>query len=189
MGIITILSVAVGLAMDAFAVSVAAGIRMGGATGRQTFRLAFHFGFFQFIMPILGWTAGNFVEDVIGAFDHWIAFTLLGFIGGRMILESFDRGGGSSFRGDPTRGLTLVGLSIATSIDALAVGLGLGVLHESILYPSMIIGLVAGAFSVAGMELGRNIGVMLSRKMEAAGGVILIVIGTKILLDHTILAP
>jgi len=187
MGILTILAIAVGLAMDAFAVSIAVGIKLGCVTGRQSFRLAFNFGFFQFIMPLIGWGAGYAVEDVIGAYDHWIAMALLSFIGGKMIYETFQKDRSGGFNYDPTKGLRLLGLSIATSIDAFAVGLSLGVLNEGIWYPSIIIGFVAAAFTVLGLELGCKIGMILNRKIEIFGGIILIGIGIKIVLNHVFL--
>jgi putative Mn2+ efflux pump MntP len=188
MGFLTILIVAVGLAMDAFTVSIAAGIKLGCVTGRQSFRMAFAFGFFQFMMPIIGWVAGYAVEDYIGAFDHWVAFALLSFIGGKMIYECFETEAVPSFRGDPTKGLTLLALAVATSIDAFAVGLSFGVLHQGILYPSIVIGIIAALFSVVGLEAGCRIGTFLNRKMEFIGGIILIIIGVKIVLDHTVFA-
>ena len=188
MGTLTILIIAVGLAMDAFAVSTAVGIKLKNVTGGHIFRLSFHFGFFQFMMPILGWAAGYTVEDIISAFDHWVAMALLGLIGGKMIIESLYNDNPQKFKSDPTRGLTLLGLSLATSIDAFAVGLSLGVLNEGIWYPSIIIGLVAAAFTMLGLKLGSRIGMIFSRKMETAGGVILIGIGIKIVLGHTLFA-
>ena len=188
MGLLTILSIAVGLAMDAFAVSIAAGLRLGCVTGRQIFRLAFHFGFFQFMMPILGWMTGNTIENVIGTYDHWGACAILGLIGGKMIVESFKNSNARIAAADPTKGIALLSLSIATSIDAYAVGLSLGFLNESIWYPSIIIGFVAAAFTILGLELGCRIGMVLSRKMEIVGGIILIGIGIKIVLDHTVFA-
>jgi len=189
MGFLTIIFIAAGLAMDAFTVAVAAGIRLGCVTGRQVFRLAFHFGFFQFMMPVAGWAVGAAVEEYIAAFDHWVAMGLLGFIGGKMIYESFAAGSGTVFTtDDPTRGWTLLGLSVATSIDAFAVGLSLGVLDAAIWFPSVVIGIVAAVFTVIGLELGCRIGSMLNRRMELLGGIILIGIGVKIVLDHTILS-
>ena len=173
--------------MDAFAVSISTGIKLGCVTGRQTFRVAFHFGFFQFIMPVLGWLGGSAMAGIIGSFDHWVAMGLLGFIGGKMIHEALDETAGKDTAIDPTKGLYLISLSIATSIDALAVGLTLGVLHQSIWYPSIIIGLVAAGFTVLGMEIGCRIGIRFSKNMEIIGGIILIAIGVKIVLDHTIL--
>lgn len=187
MNVFTTIVVATALAMDAFAVSISTGIKLGCVTGRQTFRVAFHFGFFQFIMPVLGWLGGSAMAGIIGSFDHWVAMGLLGFIGGKMIHEAFDETAGKDTAIDPTRGLYLISLSIATSIDALAVGLTLGVLHQNIWYPSIIIGLVAAGFTVLGMEIGCRIGIRFSKNMEIIGGIILIAIGVKIVLDHTIL--
>ena len=147
-------------------------------------RMAAHFGFFQFLMPILGWLAGIAVVDYIHAFDHWIAMGLLGFIGGKMIYEAYHGLASTTFSGDPTRGATLLMLSVATSIDALAVGLSLGVLHSNILYPSIIIGLVAGGFTILGIRLGCRLGMRFSRRVEIFGGLILIAIGIKIVLEH-----
>ena len=188
MGTLTILIIAVGLAMDAFAVSTAVGIKLKNVTGGHIFRLSFHFGFFQFMMPILGWVAGYTVEDIISTFDHWTAMALLSIIGGKMIIDSFGNNRSQKFKSDPTRGLTLLGLSLATSIDAFAVGLSLGVLNEGIWYPSIIIGLVAATFTILGLKLGNRIGMIFSKKMETTGGLILIGIGIKIVLDHTLFA-
>ncbi|MCE5249110.1 manganese efflux pump MntP family protein [bacterium] len=188
MELLTILALAVALAMDAFAVSVAAGIRLGCVTGGQTFRLASHFGFFQFLMPVLGWSLGASMEKVISSFDHWIAMLLLGFIGGKMIYEALVKSDTSKLPSDPTRGFHLYGLSVATSIDALAVGISLGVLNRNIWYPSIIIGIVAAAFTVVGIRLGCRIGLRFSKNMEILGGIILIAIGVKIVLDHTVFA-
>ncbi len=186
MPIFELFVIAVGLAMDAFAVSIATGIRLGCATGRQTFRMAFHFGFFQFLMPVLGWTAGSAVGRYISAFDHWVAMALLAFIGGKMIYEALHHGDNATTAADPTRGMTLIGLAVATSIDAFAVGLSLGVLKLGILFPSVLIGVVAAAFSTAGIKLGCRIGMAFSRRLEVLGGLVLIGIGIKIVLDHVV---
>jgi putative Mn2+ efflux pump MntP len=185
MPFIELLAIAVGLAMDAFAVSIAAGIRLGCVTGRQTFRMAFHFGFFQFMMPILGWFAGTAAERFTGAFDHWVAMGLLSYIGVKMIMEAMRHTEKDTApTRDPTRGATLLGLAVATSIDAFAVGFSLGMLNLGIWLPSILIGIVAAAFTTVGIKLGCRIGLMFSRRMEIVGGVILIGIGVKILLDH-----
>ncbi|MHB9030560.1 MAG: manganese efflux pump MntP [Candidatus Latescibacterota bacterium] len=183
-----LIAIAVGLAMDAFAVSIATGIRLGCVTGRQTFRMAFHFGFFQFLMPILGWMAGAFAGRYISAFDHWVAMALLVFIGGKMVYEALrqEHAPGETITADPTRGSTLIGLAVATSIDAFAVGLSLGILNLGIVFPSIIIGVVAAAFTTIGMKLGCGIGVLFSRRMEILGGLILIGIGIKIVMEHGI---
>jgi putative Mn2+ efflux pump MntP len=180
---IEIFLIAVGLAMDAFAVSLIAGTLKNVRGPRATFRLAFHFGLFQFIMPLIGWSAGVKIVNLISGFDHWIAFGLLAFVGVRMITS----GCGSReepFDGDPSRGYTLVALAVATSIDALAVGLSLGVVRLSIWYPAVVIGLVAGGLSLLGVRLGRKVGAAFGKRMEIVGGLILIAIGLRILFSH-----
>lgn len=174
---------AVALAMDAFAVAIATGIVLGDVSGRQTFRLSFHFGLFQFLMPVVGWMAGRTVERWISGYGHWAAFGLLGFIGGKMVCEGVGGKEEEAVR-DPTRGLSLVMLSVATSVDALAVGLSLGVLNARIWYPAVVIGVVCCAMTAAGMHLGRPLGVRFGEKMEIAGGIILIGIGLRILAGH-----
>jgi putative Mn2+ efflux pump MntP len=183
---LTLLGIAVGLAMDAFAVAIATGIVLGTVSGRQTFRLAFHFGLFQFLMPVVGYLAGMTVERYIAEYDHWLAFALLVYIGGKMVHEGFrgeeEEGNGGK---DPTRGMSLVVLSVATSIDALAVGVSLGVLHnEGIVYPGVVIGVVACTFTAAGLHLGKRLGAVFGKRMEIVGGVVLVAIGVKILLDQ-----
>lgn len=180
----TLLGIAVGLAMDAFAVAIATGLALGEVSARQTFRLSWHFGFFQFLMPVIGWMAGLTVERWIAAYDHWLAFGLLGFIGGKMIHEAVTGMDGEKAAGDPTRGVSLVVLSVATSVDALAVGLSLGVLHVRIWQPAVVIGIVACALTAAGMHLGRRLGERFGKRMEVAGGAVLIAIGLKILVSH-----
>lgn len=170
--------------MDALAVAIATGIALGKVSGRQTFRLAFHFGFFQFLMPVIGWLAGLSVERYISGYDHWLAFGLLGFIGGKMIVESFGPREGKQAPSDPTRGVSLVVLSVATSVDALAVGISLGVLHVTIWYPAVVIGIVAGGLTAVGMHIGRPLGNRFGRSMEAVGGAVLVAIGLRILLQH-----
>ncbi|MCX7425574.1 MAG: manganese efflux pump MntP family protein [Planctomycetia bacterium] len=180
---LNMLGIAVGLAMDALAVSVAIGLSLARVTPRHTFRIAFHFGLFQFIMPILGWLGGNVLAPYIGAWDHWIAFGLLGYVGGKMLWEAgSERNPGG--KADPTRGVMLVTLSIATSIDALAVGLSMAMIHVSIWGPSVVIGLVAAALSAIGITFGRRFGSRWGYWAEVAGGGVLLVIGTRILLSH-----
>jgi putative Mn2+ efflux pump MntP len=152
-------------------------------TGRHIFRLGFHFGLFQALMPVIGWLAGQTVVRFVSAWDHWIAFALLVLIGGRMIREALSGGEKADDR-DPTRGLSLVMLSIATSIDALAVGFSLSVIGVSIWFPAFIIGLVAGALTVIGMLVGRRMGDRWGPRVEILGGVVLIMIGTRILCEH-----
>jgi putative Mn2+ efflux pump MntP len=184
MGLLTLLGIAVGLAMDAFAVSIGIGLSSPHVSGRTTFRLAWHFGLFQFLMPIVGWLAGHSVERWISGVDHWIAFGLLAAIGGHMIYEAVWGDEAERAAKDPTRGASLVVLSIATSIDALAVGLSLALLGVEIWYPAAVIGVVAFAFTAVGLHLGRRFGALFGRRMEVIGGLILIAIGVRILVDH-----
>lgn len=169
--------------MDAFAVAIATGLTIRPISGRHVFRMAFHFGLFQFMMPILGWLAGQTLHVWISAFDHWIAFALLGFIGGKMIWESFheERREG---RGDPTRGWLLLTLSVATSIDALAVGLSLAFLKVSIWMPSVVIGVVAAGMTALGITFGSRVGARFGKWAERAGGAVLVGIGARILYLH-----
>jgi putative Mn2+ efflux pump MntP len=172
--------------MDAFAVAVATGVVLGKVSGRQTFRLAFHFGLFQFLMPVIGYLAGMTVERWMQAYDHWLAFALLALIGGKMVHQGWNGSGESGNGGkDPTRGMSLVLLSVATSVDALAVGVSLGVLHTGgIVYPGIVIGVVACTFTAAGLHMGKRLGTAFGKRMEVAGGIVLVGIGLKILLDH-----
>ena len=182
---LTLIGIAIGLAMDAFAVSIAAGLTLKTVDARQTFRLAWHFGLFQALMPIVGWLAGLSIERWIAPVDHWIAFGLLAAIGSKMIYEAFrDADDEEARRGDPTKGWSLVLLSLATSIDALAVGLSLALLDVSIWWPALVIGLVAGAFTTLGIRLGSRFGAVLGRRMEIVGGIVLVAIGVKILVEH-----
>lgn len=184
MSTLTLIGIAIGLAMDAFAVAIGAGMTLKTVSARQTFRLAWHFGLFQAFMPVIGWLAGLTVAKWIAPLDHWIAFGLLAVIGGKMIYEALKGDGEEAERGDPTRGWSLILLSIATSIDALAVGLSLALLGVSIWWPAIVIGLVAGAFTTLGLQLGKRFGALLGRRMEVVGGIVLIGIGVKILVEH-----
>ncbi len=180
---LTLFGLALALAMDAFAVALGTGTVLARLTGRHIFRLAFHFGLFQALMPVIGWLAGQTIVQWVSAWDHWIAFGLLALIGGRMIREALSEEDTETGR-DPTRGLSLVLLSIATSIDALAVGFSLSVIGVSIWLPALVIGLVAGALTVAGMLIGDRIGNRWGPRVEVLGGLILIGIGLRILVEH-----
>jgi len=180
---LNILGIAVGLAMDALAVSIAAGLTIPRLTGRHVFRLAWHFGLFQFMMPILGWLAGTTISQHIQAYDHWLAFGLLALIGGKMLREGL-AADGSQDKGDPTRGLMLVTLSVATSIDALAVGLSIAFLQVSVWVPSVVIGIVAGTLTTLGIVFGSRLGKRWQHRAEIAGGCVLILIGIRILISH-----
>lgn len=186
MQLLNISAIAVALAMDAFAVAIAAGVMLKKVSFRQNFRLAWHFGLFQAMMPVLGWSAGLSIRSWIENYAHWVAFGLLVFVAQGMLRAAFKKENGENERKDPTRGLTMVMLSVATSIDALAVGLSLSMISVSIWTPALIIGLVAGAFTTAGMHLGKKIGsaTRMSRYAEALGGIVLLLIGFNILREH-----
>lgn len=186
MASVEVVAIAIALAMDAFAVSVAAGVTLRRVSGRQTFRLAWHFGLFQAIMPMIGWGAGLTIQELIASFDHWVAFALLVLIGGRMIVGSIRDDEEHIKRAEPTRGWNLVMLSVATSIDALAVGLSLAMLRISVWVPALVIGLVAATFTAGGLHLGGYVGrrLRVARYAALIGGVVLVVIGGRILHEH-----
>lgn len=186
MDTITVLSIALGLSMDAFAVSVTSGITIKNLKIRHAAKIAFFFGFFQLIMPVAGWLAGLSLRNFISGLDHWLAFGLLGFVGGKMIWESFKMGPETENKPNPLDFAVLLMLSIATSIDALAVGLTFSFLNVSIAMPVLIIGLVTFLMSLAGVFIGERFGHIFENKIETAGGIILTGIGVKILLEHTL---
>lgn len=169
--------------MDAFAVAVATSVLLRRVSGRQVFRLAWHFGLFQAMMPLIGWFAGRSVVTLVSAYDHWVAFAILSIIGARAIHSAFS-GEDPAQRGDPTRGLSLIVLSIATSIDALAVGLSFAMLNVRIWYPAAVIGLVAMTMTTLGMLWGSRLGEKFGRGVEILGGVVLIGMGLHILISH-----
>lgn len=184
MELIAILGTAVGLAMDAFAVALATSVSLGVVTRRQVFRFAFHFGLFQAMMPTLGWLAGRVINPYIQSWDHWVAFGLLSLVGGKAIYEALWGDEDGPDKSDPTRGWTLVALSVATSIDAFAVGLTFAMLRVAIWYPAAVIGIVTAALTTVGMLLGGRLGSRFGQRMEIAGGLVLIGIGVKILIEH-----
>jgi putative Mn2+ efflux pump MntP len=179
-----LLGLAVALAMDAFAVALSAGVVLPELTPRHLFRLSFHFGLFQGLMPIIGWLVGVRLQGFVSAYAHWLAFILLVVIGARMVCEACADEDQQRPRRDPTRGMLLVTLSVATSIDALAVGLTLGLLQVAVWYPALVIAVVAALFTLGGMLLGRRIGAMWGQRMEVGGGLLLCALGLKILLEH-----
>jgi putative Mn2+ efflux pump MntP len=181
--ILEILLIAVGLAMDAFAVSLGIGAAGRANSARPRFRLSFHFGLFQFAMPILGWLGGTSVAHLISSVDHWVAFGLLALVGGRMVQSGLRKDEIPNFD-DPSRGRVLVILSVATSIDALAVGLSLAMLHVDVVFPSIVIGVVAAGLSLAGLLLGHKLGIAFGKRTEVLGGLILIAIGLRVLIEH-----
>ncbi len=245
MNLFEIIGIAIGLAMDAFAVALATSVRLGIPNAHQIFRFSFHFGLFQAMMPVIGWYLGSFFQHFIADYDHWVAFALLSFIGGKALLEiNGKKGKGKKDRkdsigiesngslevlddsptassqdklafepgqppqplthiahktdttntssldttydrkADPTKGSSLVILSIATSIDALAVGLSLAMLGVSIWLPVAIIGIITAGLTLCGMLIGARLGLKFGRTMEIVGGLVLIGIGIKIVVEH-----
>ena len=186
MSLFEVIAVAIALAMDAFAVAVAAGVILRQVSTRQTFRLAWHFGLFQAIMPIIGWGIGLTVQDLISSFDHWVVFALLFLIGGRMILGAIRGEEEEVESSDPTKSWSLVMLSVATSVDALAVGLSLAILRISVWFPAFVIGIIALVITAVGIHIGGFVGRRLgvARYATLIGGVVLLSIGGKILYEH-----
>jgi putative Mn2+ efflux pump MntP len=180
MTIIETLLISLSMSMDAFAVCLGAGTTRQADGPRPTFRLAFHFGLFQFIMPVLGWLAGTTIERYIAAYDHWIAFGLLAFVGVRMIRSGFDKDGDEK-KDNISRGWTMILLSIAVSIDALAVGLSLGLVGVFVWYPAIVIGVVTGLMSLLGLRIGNRLGRRFGKVMEIIGGLVLVGIVVRVL--------
>ena len=172
-----------GLALDAFAVSVVAGTLKRTRAPRPIFRLSFHFGLFQFLMPVVGWYGGSLVAHLVSTWDHWVALGLVSLVGGRMVRSGLSSES-ESFGTDPSRGWTMVMLAVATSIDALAVGLSLAMLEVNVWYPAIVIGVVTATLSVLGLLAGQRLGAQFGKRMELLGGVILIVIGLRIVVSH-----
>ena len=186
MPILSILLIALGLAIDAFAVSVTSGIVIKNLKVRHALLLGATFGLFQAVMPVLGWAVGQWAYRFISAVDYWIAFGLLLFVGGHMIIQSMqpdDEGAGPK---NPLHLPTLLTLAVATSLDAFAIGISLSMLRVSIVQPVLIIGLVTFALSFAGVYFGQLFGHFSEKKVEIFGGLILIGLGTKILIGHLI---
>ena len=186
MDLLTVLLIALALAVDAFAVALASGVSLCQVNRRQTFRLAFHFGLFQAMMNIIGWAAGLTVRTLLESIDHWLAFALLALVAAKMIKDSIAGREEEAQKVDPTRGFTLVMLSVATSIDSLAVGLSFSVLNVSIWMPAVIIGLVATLMTIIGLRLGCLLGAAsrIGARAEIAGGLVLLGIGFNILYQH-----
>jgi putative Mn2+ efflux pump MntP len=180
--IVTILLIAVGLAMDAFAVSMAHGMALQSRRVPSGLMLAASFGAFQAFMPVLGLLAGLSFIDLISGFDHWLAFGLLAFIGGKMIYAAIAKP--KEEKETKLTAPALLILSLATSIDALAVGLSFSLLRISITTPVIIIGVVTFILSLTGFIFGNKIGKFFEHKVQAIGGIVLIAIGVKILLEH-----
>jgi len=182
MDLLTPVLIGVGLSMDCFAVSLAIGTAVKSRMIRAAAIIALFFGAFQAGMILIGWVAGNELAGFISAYAHWIAFALLAFIGGKMCWEGLY--GEEESRNYSIRFIPVVILSLATSIDALAAGISFGVLQAAILIPAIVIGVVCSGISFSGVMLGERLEVILGQKTEILGGVILILIGIRILLGH-----
>ncbi|MCX7608590.1 MAG: manganese efflux pump MntP family protein [Anaerolineales bacterium] len=183
MGVLELLFLSLSMATDAFAVCLGAGTGGYISGPRPHFRLAFHFGLFQFIMPVLGWLAGVTIVEHIHLFDHWLAFSLLALVGVRMIRSGLAPNDANTV-GDFSRGWQMVLLSIAVSIDALAVGLSLALLEVFVWYPAIVIGVVTGLMSLLGLRIGHCLGKQFGKRMEILGGLVLIGIGVRIVASH-----
>jgi putative Mn2+ efflux pump MntP len=183
MELITIVFIAVGLAMDAFAVSIVTGSVYRELQVRHALRMALFFGGFQAAMPIVGWLAGLGLRAYISAYDHWVAFGLLAFVGGKMIYESFAIESAEKNL-NPSDLMILLTLSVATSIDALAVGFTLSLLATSIAVAVTVSGVITFGLSYVGITIGKRFGHFCESKIEILGGLILIAIGLKIVIEH-----
>lgn len=181
--VITLIFLGIGLSFDSFAVSVSCGLMKREIRFQQAMVIAASLAFFQAGFPLIGWFLGTAVKTLIASTDHWIAFGLLAIIGGKMILEGTKKEDAlKTF--DPFKINVIIGLSIATSIDALVVGLSFGVLEMAILWPVVIIGVVTFIASMLGMLFGKKISAKRSHQSLILGGIILLLIGTKILFEH-----
>ncbi len=182
MSIIEILLISIGLAMDAFAVSICKGLAMNKMSWKKAIVIGLYFGIFQATMPIIGFYLGVSFEELVTSVDHWIAFGLLAFIGGNMIKEAFDKE--SEEVNDDTSIKKMILLSIATSIDALAVGITFALLDIDLILSVLIIGIITFILSIIGVKIGNKFGMKYKTKAELSGGVILILLGVKILFEH-----
>ncbi|MFH0846909.1 MAG: manganese efflux pump MntP family protein [Chloroflexota bacterium] len=186
MGLVAISLIGLSLSTDCFAVVLAFSVSRSRFVAGEAGRVSLAFGFFQFLMPVLGWLAGRTIVDIISAYDHWVAFLLLAIVGGRMVWESFHGDEAPGRGGDISRGILLLTLAVATSIDALAVGLSLALLKLNILLASTIFGVVTFLVTGAAFLLGRRAGKLLGERSKLVGGLILIAIGIRIVLEHTV---
>lgn len=181
---LSILAIAIGLSADCFAVAVSSSISGKDHSSVDMLRVSSAFGLFQALMPVLGWLAGRTVVGFIGKYDHWAAFVLLAVVGGRMMWEAFHSESDRVKKTDITKGLPLVTLSIATSIDALAVGLSFAFLEVNMVMASLTIGIIAFVVTIIGFTVGKKASKLVGKRAEAVGGIILIAIGIRILLSH-----
>ena len=187
MGFLELLIIAVGVSMDAFAVSVCKGLSVSRVRPQHALKTGLWFGGFQALMPVIGYFLGVSFADLVSSVDHWIAFVLLAIIGGNMVKESFEKEECCSSADSDFSFRVMLAMAIATSIDALAIGVSFAFLGANIWTAVLCIGLVTGAFSAAGVYVGNIFGRKYKSKAEFVGGVILVAMGLKILIEHTLL--
>ncbi|PLX23858.1 MAG: hypothetical protein C0599_03320 [Salinivirgaceae bacterium] len=185
MTFLAILILAIGLSIDSLAASISTGVCMRKIRIADSLKVALFMALFQGVLPVIGWFVGKGFQNIIAAYDHWVAFVLLSAIGGKMIYEGFSKKEDQSCF-CPSQNLVLAGMALATSIDALIVGIGIGLLGETIWIPAIIIGIITFAFSFSGIYIGHHLGHKLNIKLELIGGLVLIGLGIKILLEHTL---
>lgn len=176
-----LVAIALSLSLDAFAVATVAGITLGQPSRRQRFRLSFHFGLFQALMLAGGWLVGSGAARLLHGLDAWAAFALLALVGGNLVRNAFRTEDEERGKIDPTRGWDLVFLSVASSLDALAVGISLALVNSLIVRSALVVGLVSVGMTLLGMGIGQRIGAIWGRRCELLGGVVLILIGLNIL--------
>lgn len=183
MELLTLIAIAIGLSVDSFAVSISCGLILSEITFRKALRIASSLAAFQAVMPLIGWLIGKKIEFLVKNFDHWLAFGLLTAIGLKMIYESF-KNESIDNKMNPMRLRVLLGISLATSIDALVVGVSFAVIDINLFETAFVIGLTTGIFSMLGILFGKKTGLAFGKKMEILGGIILIFIGVRLLLQH-----
>jgi putative Mn2+ efflux pump MntP len=181
LGWITLFAIAFSLSLDAFAIATVAGITLGEPSRRQRIRLSFHFGVFQALMLTGGWCLGSAIARLLHGLDAWIAFALLALVGGNIVRNSLRSNEEERREYDPTRGWELVFLSIASSLDALAVGVSLAMVNFLIIRSAIVVGIVSYGMTLLGMVIGKRIGAVWGRRCELVGGAFLIAIGLYIL--------
>ena len=179
----SIILIALGLSVDSFAASVCSGLAIKQIRFHQAVKIAFFLALFQGGMPVIGWFLGWELKDFIKSYDHWIAFVLLLGLGSKMVYESL-KGDEKESSFNPLKLMVLLGISVATSIDALVIGFSMALIDVMIWIPAIIIGGITFIASMLGMLLGKKIGNKMSQKFEIAGGIVLIAIGTRILIEH-----
>lgn len=182
MNFLSIIVISLGLSVDSFTASVGTGVCMSKIVLKKALKIAVFMSLFQGLMPLVGWLAGVGFKDYIVQIDHWFAFVLLSFIGVKMVYEGINKDVKKCFC--PSNTMMLIGMSLATSIDALIVGIGFGILNVPIILPVIIITIITFIFSLTGIYLGRKIGKRFNSGIEIVGGILLFTLGTKILIEH-----